>query len=106
MAKNTSLEDGLSRLLKLAPNITLTPREIQLIIDGKMNQVISEYKLNPCGESCSTFTITDTSSGTTTVTTTPQITINTDNTSDFTVKVEDYTTIDTSSEKSFDEYFK
>ena len=46
MAKSTELTKGLSRLLKLCPELTLDPRSIQLIIDGKQNQVIAEYRGN------------------------------------------------------------
>jgi len=48
MAKVTSLEAGLKRLLGLRPNIVLHPKDIQLIIDGKINEVLnktSRYKL-------------------------------------------------------------
>lgn len=44
MAANTGLEDGLKRLLRICPTLTLDPRQIQLIIDGKKNQVISEHR--------------------------------------------------------------
>jgi len=43
---NTTIERGLKRLLGLCPEITLDPRAIQLIIDGKTSQVISEHKGN------------------------------------------------------------
>lgn len=39
-----SLEGGLKRLLGLCPELTLDTRQIQLIVDGNKNQVISEYK--------------------------------------------------------------
>lgn len=44
MAAITSLEKGLSRLLKLCPDLTLDARQIQLIIDGNQNRVIAEHK--------------------------------------------------------------
>ena len=43
---NVTLERGLKRLLGLCPEITLDPRAIQLIIDGKTSQVISEHRGN------------------------------------------------------------
>jgi len=39
----TTIEDGLKRLLRLCPTIILDPISIQLIIDGKTNQVIAEH---------------------------------------------------------------
>jgi len=46
MAKVTSLEVGLKRILGLCPDIVLNPREIQLIIDGNINQVLCEARGN------------------------------------------------------------
>ena len=43
MAEPT-LTGGLKRLLGLCPQLTLDPHAIQLIIDGKQNQVILEHK--------------------------------------------------------------
>lgn len=34
----------LKRLLRLCPEVILTKREIQFLIDDNMNQIISEYK--------------------------------------------------------------
>ena len=44
MVHITSLESGLGRLLRICPKLTLDPRAIQLIIDGKQNQVIHEHR--------------------------------------------------------------
>jgi len=44
MAKITTLEDGLKRILGLCPDITLNPESIQEIIDGKINKVICEAR--------------------------------------------------------------
>lgn len=37
-------ESTLKRLIRLCPEIVLEKRELELIIDGKINQVISEHK--------------------------------------------------------------
>ncbi len=37
-------EATLKRLVRLCPEIVLEKREIELIIDGKINQVISEHR--------------------------------------------------------------
>ena len=44
MVHITTLEKGLKRLLGLCPNLTLDTESIQLIIDGKQNEVISKHK--------------------------------------------------------------
>jgi hypothetical protein len=38
------LEPALKRLLKLCPDITLSPSDIQKLVDGKTNEVVSAYK--------------------------------------------------------------
>lgn len=43
MPQVTSVEQSLKRMVTMCPDITLDKRAIQLIIDGNMNQVISEY---------------------------------------------------------------
>ena len=40
---NLTLEEGLARLLRIVPKITLDTRAIQLIADGSLNQVIAEF---------------------------------------------------------------
>jgi len=47
----TSLEDGLKRILGLCPDITLDPEAIQDIIDGKINKVICEARGNEYDDS-------------------------------------------------------
>jgi len=42
--EKTTLSNGLKRLLRICPKLTLDPRAIQLIIDGKQNQVITEHR--------------------------------------------------------------
>ncbi len=44
MTQVTSLEKGLARLLRICPDLTLNANAIQLIIDGKQNEVISKHK--------------------------------------------------------------
>jgi len=44
MAKVTTLEAGLKRILRICPDIVLNPESIQDIIDGKTNKVICEAK--------------------------------------------------------------
>ena len=38
-----NMADGLARLLRLAPGITLDNRAIKLLSEGKMNQVMAEF---------------------------------------------------------------
>ena len=38
-----TLEEGLARLLRIVPKITLDNRAIHLIADGNLNQVIAEF---------------------------------------------------------------
>ncbi len=89
MARFTSVEVTLKRLLRLCPDISLSTSDIQLIIDGKLNEVISRHKgtyVEPVEEvsmgTVSTEEFTDTTSN-------------------------DDVTVTTSFEddKSFDEYF-
>jgi len=44
MTENKEMESGLARLLRICPNLTLDTNAIQLIIDGKQNEVISRHK--------------------------------------------------------------
>ena len=93
MVHITSLEGGLRRLLKLCPKLTLDPRAIQLIIDGKQNQVIFEHKNpqknKPVEHKCNT-------SGCKSEDEHEKITIDERKIKEITVD----------SDKSFDEYFK
>jgi len=47
----TSLEDGLKRILGLCPDIVLDPEAIQDIIDGKINKVLCEARGNTYDDS-------------------------------------------------------
>ena len=38
-----NMADGLARLLRLAPGITLDNRAIKLLSEGKINQVMAEF---------------------------------------------------------------
>ncbi len=80
---DSKMQDGLKRLLKICPDITLDPRQIQLLIDGKRNRVISEYK------------------GTYTKSNTVEVNITQDTTEKDSLEF----TIDTDNSKSFNEYF-
>lgn len=44
MPKITSMEDGLARLQRLCPGISLSSSDIDAIIDGKLNDVIKRYR--------------------------------------------------------------
>ncbi len=48
---NTSLEEGLKRILGLCPDIVLDPEAIQDIIDGKINKVLCEARGNTYDDS-------------------------------------------------------
>lgn len=87
MARSTEITVGLKRLLRLCPEIILDKRSIQLIIDGKQNQVILEYNKND--------SITDTI--------VEEIAEVVDNTVVVTESINTETNDD--SEKSFNEYF-
>lgn len=89
MARFTSVEETLKRLLRLCPDISLSTADIKLIIDGKINEVISRHKgtyVEPVEEismgTVSTEEFTDTTSN-----------------NDVTV------TTNFEDDKSFDEYF-
>ncbi len=94
MAHITSLERGLKRLLGLCPDLTLDARQIQLIIDGKQNQVIAEHR----GTYVEVIETTDT------VQTGVAITTD-DDSVEFTVDINDDNSTE-STGKSFSEYFK
>ena len=44
MTENKDMETGLARLLRICPDLTLDAESIQLIVDGKQNEVISKHK--------------------------------------------------------------
>jgi len=82
----TTLEDGLTRLLRICPEIMLSSDDIQEIIDGNINKVIANYKQSD------TLEVLDIIS-----------TANDSDVGEVTIEDDDsVTTID----KSFDDYFK
>lgn len=93
MASRT-LESGLKRLLGLCPDLTLDARQIQLIIDGKQNQVIAEHR-GTYVEVIETIETVQTGVATTTDDDSVEFTIDT---------TDDNTTENTG--KSFSEYFR
>ena len=98
MVHVTSLTKGLERLLRICPKLTLDPRAIQLIIDGKQNQVIAEHRnAQKPRKIIVEATVPSISS-------TRNITINTTTASD-NITVDIGTSV-TTDEKAFDEYFK
>ena len=102
MVQANELTSGLKRLLRLCPNITLDTRSIQLIVDGKINQVIAEYNKVEIVEDDITTTTQSTDEIIETITySDSDSTINVD----FEVKDEDYTVVDGNEKKAFDEYF-
>ena len=91
MARFTSVEVTLKRLLRLCPDISLSTSDIQLIIDGKLNEVISRHKgtyVEP---------VEEISMGTVSTEEFTDVTTNNDNDVTVTTSFED--------DKSFDEYF-
>jgi len=94
MAKVTSLEAGLKRILGLRPDIILHPKDIQLIIDGNLNEVLNKTKRTVKKEE-------ETKTITTTFTTDEDTTDSNDITTTFTNDAP----IELDTDKPFDEYF-
>jgi len=97
MPNVTSVEDSMKRLLRLCPNITLDTRAIQLIVDGKMNQVMSEFRTGKqvVEDVIADYTTSTTESSTVSINESPEIIYTQEVTED--IKTE---------EKPFGDYFK